>query len=357
MYLFKHQHAQMHSMSEIFLGKAEAQSGGGRGMIFYFDSEPPSSLAQAPFDTKNIFDIVRNSCAHTHSNITYHSDSGAFELDPYLVRGDGSVDQASLINIPYLDEANSVWRIFPRLVVNEENWQKERAGTLTTEDQFSGFRTIVPTFLAMSLDPDDFAEGNSASQFYVSPNRYAYNDPFVVEFETEQTISHVGIHQTHSGSRYDNSYFDLDVFNEDTQEWDRAERVSYPGGNDKSFVALANPVVAKTIRLVPGDTGYYGWILKYLTFYTNAEPVNIDTTKTVRWCIMLPYWNGIYNRYSGTDFDMYNIHADYSTQSNCPLLAMTVGDNDSFGTLFVEKATDIGAKQKIEPTSLKLFLE
>lgn len=346
----------MHSISEIFLGKAEAQSGGGRGMIFYFDSEPPASLAQAPFNTTNIFDIVRNSCAHTHSNITYHRESGAFELDPYFVRGDGSVDPASLVNLPYLDETNNAWRIFPRLSVSEDAWQKEKAGTLTIDDQFVGFRTTVPTFLAMGVDPDDYVDGNKASQFYVSPNRYAYNDPIVVEFETEQTLSHVGIHQTHSGSSYDNTYFDLDVYNEDTQEWDRAERVSYPGGNNKSFVALATPVNAKTIRLVPQDTGYYGWILKYLTFYTNVEPTDLNATKDIRWCIALPYWNGIYNRYSGTDFDTYNMYTSFS-DSNCPLLAMTVGDNDSFGTLFVEKALGLSAKQKVEPVSLKLFLE
>lgn len=342
---------------EIFLGKSEADSGGGKGMVFYFDSEPPASFAQAPFDHRNAFEIIKNSCAFNYCTLNYNQDSEMIELGPYYPRHAGDVDPCSLLNIPYLDTNLNLWRLFPKFCVNEASWVKEKAGDLDIDTMMDGMRTAILMMLAMCNDPDEYVEGNSSPQFYVTQNRYAYQDPFIVEFETEQEISHIAVHQTHANSNYDNTFFDLDIWNETTEEWDRAQRVSYAGVNAKSLVPLNSPITAKTIRLVPGDTGRYGWILKYITFYNANQPANVPVSKDVKWCVVLPYWGGLFNRYSGTTFDTNNISSSFVENTGCPALALTVGDNNTFGALYVKNATALEAKSKVEPVSLQLFLE
>ena len=297
------------------------------------------------------------SCAFNYCSIAYNRDTDSLELGDYFSRGDGAVDPCSLVDIPYLDTDKNLWHIFPKLCVNEAAWQKQKQGNLDYVTMMDGLRTIYPTMLAMCVDPDEFLEGNTSSQFYTTPNRYAYQDPFVVEFGSVQSISHFYIHQTHSGSSYDNTFLDLDVYNEETQDWDRVQRVSYAGGNAKTLVALDAPIEAKTIRLVPGDTGRYGWILKHFTFYSSQEPVGYSATKSVRWCLVLPYWAGAYNRYSGNDFDLGYVNTSYGKNPGCPALALTVGDSHAFGTFYVDNATDLSGRQKVNPVSLQISLE
>lgn len=355
MILFKEKASSLSALFTDFFGYGQA--GGPACAMWFMEGPMPSSIEDIPFDITNPLELSANARGTSYMYVSRNVDT--LQIEGTGPRNEGSVPAISMLKSPYQDNSrNGLYRVFPK-------WSCHylRLAEIENEDstyaKTNGMRYVNSWAYVNNGNPDEFSEGNSELQMYISPGRYHYNYPNILEFDEEVSIKHIAIQQAHAGTIYTNTSFTLAAWDETLNygegDWGPSTTVSYSQGNAKNEVTLDTAVVGKRFRLGGADTGTYNWLCKYMAFYSDTVPTALNESVTLGWCLITPYWYGAFNLRSGNDWDSNLTRGLTHPRTDVmPVLMCSVGDAQRAGTVTLANATDLVGPTDLEFTAFAL---
>jgi hypothetical protein len=352
-FLFNEGRAFRESIEFEFMGLNQGESQRA-SFITLFTGPVPTSIEDMPFDINNVLEVFRNSKGTVLSNFQRNAELNELEFTGPSKTNNGI--NFTEVKQPYLDVARNKWRLFPRLIVNESSYDTIEAGDLNITDSANAYRHIQSNEMLHTADPDLYVSGNTHSQNYATPNRNPFSDPFILEYDQVVTLDHMFFNQTHSGWRFDNTFFDIEYWDptllSGVGDWSPSTRISYGGGNTLNEITIPS-LTSDKFRIAGGDTGSLGWIQKCFCFFSDQEPVHepIDIT----WALLGTQFSGADQLQSGSPYNTRGIKIDNGrAEYSLPWLLVSVGDSNQEGALLLSQASGIVGKTLILPQSLRL---
>jgi hypothetical protein len=359
----------LQAVQRRFLGTSNGLSPA-RAHIFLFGSQiPPQGIQDIQFDIQDPVQVMSEAIGYVSVNWEFLLPQMAMNYSGTLWDAFGS---NHLFKQHYLEPTRNLWRIFPKFVVRESVWRAHREGRYTQAQRSQAYIDAANLPMVFHNDPDLVTPGSSVNQIYTTSSRYPYLDPFVMEFDQEVTLTRFDLMQTHSGSRYDNTGLNMQVWDNNANagagDWGPPQVISYGGGNTKNEITLAEPMTGTRFRIYGYDTSRDGWIMKHFAWFSSVEPTNRQPFDA-NWALIGPAWNGSNNPYNGgpMPYSTWSVNGpeeiagfpdafptSESILPRIPWIACTVGDTEKEGAILLSTATNITGREQVDPQFIRL---
>lgn len=324
----------------------------GSALLHLFDSEPPASINDLPFDYNDAFEIQKHSVANSEVSVTrLHQGSKNF----YHIAGD--TDFGTYIH-GYNKKWNK-WQLVPNRMVNLRYWTEDEVPQPTSEtygDDDSEMRThhFFYRYDSRIRRYDDHMLKNSnnyggSALDDASPTGYmlTYDQPVTVD----QLVYKAWTSASNVPSLWTIQYWD-DSLNDGNGDWVTAvdQHRVYDTIYDAQLFIKFDAVTSRKFKLLWNGTGNSTFALNQIQLY-GSEPTWGTTPRTVKWALVQANWN-LYNSY----FPRSNASAYVTAKPGYPTLLLSVGTTGDGNSAALEFDT-LNATNQDVPRLQRGFLE